>query len=93
MDFFGIGPGELLLILAVALIIFGPGRLPELARNLGKMIREFRKATSEVTREFTVEVERERLKGEPQKPKDDPSPAALAPSPPKPNQDNDGQTT
>lgn len=93
MDFFGIGPGELLLILAVALIIFGPGRLPELARNLGKMIREFRKATSEVTREFTVEVERERLKGEPRKPKDDPSPAALAPSPPKPNQDNDGQTT
>ncbi len=62
MDFFGIGPGELLLILVVALIVLGPGRLPEVARNLGKMVREFRKATSEVTREFTLEVEKEESK-------------------------------
>jgi sec-independent protein translocase protein TatA len=41
---FDIGPGELILLLAIALLIFGPSRLPELARSLGKGIREFREA-------------------------------------------------
>ena len=39
-----IGPAELIIILVLVLIIFGPSRLPELARSLGKSIREFRKA-------------------------------------------------
>lgn len=62
MEFFGMGPLEILLILIVALIAFGPGRLPDLARNIGKGIRAFRKATldltAEVTKEFK-EVEKE----------------------------------
>jgi len=45
---FGIGMTELLVILGIALIIFGPKRLPELAKHLGKAMREFKKATDEV---------------------------------------------
>lgn len=39
------GPWEWVLILAIALIIFGPGKLPEVGRSLGKTIREFREET------------------------------------------------
>lgn len=41
-----IGFPELVLILALALIIFGPGKLPEVGRALGKSLKEFKKATS-----------------------------------------------
>lgn len=43
-----IGPGELILILAVILVVFGPGKLPEIGAAVGRSFREFRKATSEV---------------------------------------------
>jgi sec-independent protein translocase protein TatA len=46
-------PLWLVVILAVVLIIFGPGRLPELGGAVGKAMREFRKATSELTNEVT----------------------------------------
>ena len=45
---FGIGMPELLLILAVALIVVGPKKLPNLAKNLGKGLSEFRRATDEI---------------------------------------------
>lgn len=41
---FGLGATELIIILVVALIIFGPGKLPELGSALGKGIRDFRKS-------------------------------------------------
>ena len=41
---FGIGAGEFVVILIVALIVFGPSKLPEIGRALGKVLREFRKA-------------------------------------------------
>ena len=44
---FGLGMGEMLVILVIVLIIFGAGRLPELGEGLGKGIRNFRKATNE----------------------------------------------
>jgi len=45
---FGLQPLELLIILFIALIILGPSRLPELANALGRSIREFRKAATDV---------------------------------------------
>lgn len=45
---FGIGYQELILILVVFLLLFGAKKLPELARGLGKSIREFKKATTEI---------------------------------------------
>jgi sec-independent protein translocase protein TatB len=49
---FGIGMPELLLILALALIVLGPKKLPELARALGKGMSEFRRATDELKDEL-----------------------------------------
>jgi sec-independent protein translocase protein TatB len=45
---FGIGMPEMLLILAVALIVFGPKRLPELAKSLGRALGEFKRATTDL---------------------------------------------
>lgn len=50
---FGIHWAYIVLLLVVVLIIFGPGRLPELGGAVGKAMREFRKATSDLTNEVT----------------------------------------
>jgi sec-independent protein translocase protein TatA len=49
MPFPNIGPGELILILIIALVVLGPGKLPDVAASLGKSMREFRRAASDVT--------------------------------------------
>ncbi len=59
MDFFGIGTGELLLILVVALIIWGPGKLPEIARTMGRTVRALKKVTFDLTAEVTKEIDKE----------------------------------
>lgn len=59
MDFFGIGPLELLLIAVVAFLLLGPGKLQEVARGLGKTIREFRKYSSALGKTLTEEIEKE----------------------------------
>lgn len=43
-----VGFPELILILVIALVIFGPGKLPDIGRSLGKTIREFRKSSREI---------------------------------------------
>jgi len=53
---FNIGLPELLIILAIALIVFGPNKLPELAKAVGKAMREFKKATDEVKESFVAET-------------------------------------
>jgi TatA/E family protein of Tat protein translocase len=53
---FNIGFPELLIILAIALIVFGPNKLPELARAFGKAMREFKKATEEIKESFEAET-------------------------------------
>src|SRR4030042_4855437 len=53
---FNIGLPELLIIMAIALIVFGPNKLPELARAVGRAMREFRKATEEVKESFEAET-------------------------------------
>lgn len=45
---FGLGMGELLVILVIVLLLFGASRLPEVARALGRAIREFNKAAGEL---------------------------------------------
>jgi len=50
---FNLGGGEIILILALVLILFGAKKLPELAKGLGTGIKEFKKATREVTDEVT----------------------------------------
>ena len=47
-------PMHLIIILAITLIIFGPGKLPELGKGLGKSIREFKKAMSDATNDIDV---------------------------------------
>ena len=50
MPFIGnIGAPELIIIAVIALVIFGPGKLPDVAQALGRSVREFRKAASDVT--------------------------------------------
>ncbi len=56
MNFFNIGPGELLFILVIALIIFGPGKLPEVAKGLGKAVGDFRRASQGLTDDLTREL-------------------------------------
>jgi sec-independent protein translocase protein TatA len=53
---FGLQPIHLIVVAVVALIIFGPTRLPEIGRGLGKAINEFRKGTKEMTESFREEV-------------------------------------
>jgi TatA/E family protein of Tat protein translocase len=53
---FNIGLPELMIIAAIALIVFGPQKLPELAKALGKAMREFKKATEEMKESFEAET-------------------------------------
>lgn len=49
---FSLGVPEILIILLIALIIFGPKRLPEMGQSLGKAIREFKKSSQEIQKEI-----------------------------------------
>jgi sec-independent protein translocase protein TatA len=53
---FGIQPTHLILILVVALIVFGPSRLPEIGRSFGSMLREFQTATREASQGLTQDL-------------------------------------
>jgi TatA/E family protein of Tat protein translocase len=72
MNFLGMGPMELMVILVLALIVFGPGKLPEIAGQVGRVVRDFRRMTGELSSEFnrTLSLEIEERK------------AAEAPAPP-----------
>ena len=59
---FGIGMPELLLLLAIALIVVGPKKLPELAKALGRGIAEFKKATNELKESLEANTEFSELK-------------------------------
>ncbi len=52
MEIFGMGPLEIALIAALALVVFGPDKLPELARQIGKVLGDIRRISMEVTSEF-----------------------------------------
>ena len=69
-----IGPGELILILIIAIVFIGPGRLPDVGAALGKSIREFRKASTDLTEATRVDTS-------PLPPAATPPSAAPAPTP------------
>jgi TatA/E family protein of Tat protein translocase len=77
-----LGGPELVLILVLALIVFGPRRLPEIGKSMGRLLSEFRKASHDFQRTIEDEVEAEK-----QKPTETiltapPPPAAAEPQPP-----------
>jgi TatA/E family protein of Tat protein translocase len=59
---FGIGMPELLLLLAIALIIIGPKKLPDLAKSLGRAMREFKKATNEFKETIQIDEDLSNVK-------------------------------
>ena len=59
--FEGLGTSELVLILVVALVIFGPRKLPQLSRSLGKSLADFRRASEDFKQTWQKEVDRETL--------------------------------
>lgn len=71
------GPLELVIILVIALIILGPGKLPDVGASLGKSIREFRKASSDIQDAATVKVETTPL---PPTPASQPAAATVTPA-------------
>ena len=75
------GPLELVIILVIALLILGPGTLPEVGASLGKSIREFRKASSDVQESVKVDVDTSPQAPAPAAPATAPGPTAQAPAP------------
>ncbi len=64
-----LGMGELVVIFAVALLFFGPRKLPELGRSLGKTLQEFRRASNELKHTLDEEISlEERTKAKPAAP-------------------------
>ena len=59
---FGIGLPELGLILIIALVVFGPKKLPEIGRAMGKSLNEFRRATDEIKKDIHGKSDQEREK-------------------------------
>jgi sec-independent protein translocase protein TatA len=62
-----LGAPEVLLVMLVILIFFGPSKIPELAKGLGKGLREFRKASREIQEDIEKEIKQVDVKEEPKK--------------------------
>ncbi len=55
----GLGAPELIVILIIALLVFGPKRLPDMGRSLGKAIREFRNAGKEIQNDIVESIDKD----------------------------------
>jgi len=72
-----VGPGEILILLVVALLVFGPKRLPEMGRSIGKGMREFKSSltmTGDDDTDVVPELPAEEPAAQPAKPKPKPEP-------------------
>ncbi len=67
---FGLGIGELALIFLIILLLFGAKRLPDIAKGLGKGIREFKKSVKDTTDELKVSMNDDETKKNPDTKKD-----------------------
>jgi len=79
---FGLGFGEILIILVLALILLGPKKLPDAAKQLGKGLREFRKATDDLKGQFEREMYADEVKRTRPQVVAPPTGAAPVPAPP-----------
>ncbi len=57
LGFLNIGPAELVVILAIALIVVGPKKLPEVGRAVGNSLKEFRKATQDIRDQIALKAD------------------------------------
>lgn len=57
-----LGTSELVLILGIALVIFGPGKLPELGKSLGKSLSEFKKFSKDVKEDISIDLDEKEAK-------------------------------
>ena len=96
---FGIGMTELMVILVIGLLVIGPKKLPELARSLGKGLAEFRRASTEMRREFLEVADGVRIDPPPRKPAEtepektgETKPAETKPGEPKPGEPKPAET-
>jgi len=83
---FGLGFGEVVIVLVLALVLLGPKRLPDVAKQLGKAMREFRRATDDLKGQFETELYREEPKAPPPAlaPRSSPPAEPTIPAPPVP---------
>jgi Sec-independent protein translocase protein TatA len=92
MDFFGMGPWEILLILVIAMILLGPGKIVGFARTLGKWVRAIKRAGNDFTAAVTREVETIEKEPPPSPPKETiPAPPQLTASNHGPGAGPDGE--
>ena len=80
MGFGSIGIPELLIILTIALVVFGPRKLPELGRSLGRSLNEFKRASNELRNTLDEEIRLEDERTDRQRPAD-PAPVRPAEAP------------
>ena len=89
MYFFGMGMGEIILVIIVAIIIWGPGKIPEVARTIGKAVHTLKNTGADLTAQITKELDEaeEGKRDHSPHPEAKPSPrtpAQLPPTTPKP---------
>ena len=81
MEFFGMGMGEIALIIIVALIIWGPGKMPEMVRKMGKAVTTLKQTSSDLTNQIRKELEEEEKRDHSPNPKVDSSADTVKPVP------------
>lgn len=92
MDFLGMGPWEILLILIIAMIFLGPGKIVDFARTLGKWVRAIKRTGNDFTAAVTREVEKIEKEPPPSPPKEaKPAPPQLTASQQGPGAGPDGE--